>query len=62
MDKTDLFKSVWKPLQSFLNFFKKLLIIDRWRSLLMLLIGVYLPLLVFGVLAMVVGENKGGFP
>lgn len=61
MDKTNLFKSVWKPLQSFLNFFKKLLI-DRWRSLLMLLIGVYLPLLVFGTLAMVVLENKGGFP
>lgn len=62
MDKTNIFKSdFWKPLQSFLSFFKKLLI-DRWRSLLLLLIGVYLPLLVFGSLAMVILENQGGFP
>ena len=56
MIKSDL----W-TLQLFLSFFKKLLI-TRWRSLLVLLIGVYLPLQVFGVLALVVLGNKGGFP
>lgn len=47
--------------QSFLSFLKQLLI-TRWRSLLMLLIGVYLPLQVFGLLAVEVWENEGGFP
>ena len=62
MDKTQFVKfDFWKLLKSFSNFLKKLLS-DRWRSLLMLLIGVTLPLLVFGTLAMVVLENKGGFP
>ncbi|HEY9608929.1 MAG TPA: hypothetical protein V6C93_06165, partial [Allocoleopsis sp.] len=48
-------------LQSFLNFVKKLLV-AHWRSLLLLLIGVYLPLQVFGELAEEVWENEGGFP
>ena len=51
----------WKPLQLFLQFLKKLLI-SHWRSLLVLLIGVYLPLQVFGELAEDVWENEGGFP
>lgn len=51
----------WKHLQSFLEFLKKLLIV-HWRSLLVLLIGVCLPLLGFGVLAEDVWENEGGFP
>ena len=60
MDKSEFFKfDFWKLLQSFINFFKKLLS-DRWCSLLMLLIGV-IPLLVFGM-AIVVLENKGNFP
>jgi len=51
----------WKRLQSFLSFLKKLLI-THWRSLLVLLIGVYLPLQVFEALAEYVWENEGGFP
>ena len=50
-----------KLLQSFLEFLKKLLIV-HWRSLLVLLIGVCLPLLGFGALAEEVWENEGGFP
>jgi undecaprenyl-diphosphatase len=50
-----------KLLQSFLSFVKKLLV-AHWRSLLLLLIGVYLPLQVFGELAEEVWENEGGFP
>jgi membrane-associated phospholipid phosphatase len=51
----------WKRLQSFLSFLGKLLL-SHWRSLLLLLIGVYLPLQVFGELAEEVWENQGGFP
>ncbi|MBW4448325.1 MAG: phosphatase PAP2 family protein [Spirirestis rafaelensis WJT71-NPBG6] len=50
----------WKHLQSFLTFFKRLIVTHR-RSLLLLLIGVYLPLQVFGELAEDVWENEGGF-
>jgi undecaprenyl-diphosphatase len=50
-----------KLLQSFLKFLKKL-ITAHWRSLLVLLIGVFLPLQVFGELAEDVWENEGGFP
>lgn len=52
---------MWKLVQSFLSFLKQLLI-TRWRSLLLLLIGVYLPLQVFGLLAVEVWENENGFP
>lgn len=48
-------------LQSFLKFLKNL-IVSHWRSLLLLLIGVGLPLLVFGELAEDVWEKQGGFP
>ena len=48
-------------LESFLSFGKKL-IAAHWRSLLILFIGVYLPLQVFGELAEEVWENEGGFP
>lgn len=51
----------WQFFQSFLSFFKKLLI-AHWRSLLALLIGVYVPLQGFGVLAQEVLKNEGGFP
>ncbi|MBD0343958.1 MAG: phosphatase PAP2 family protein [Coleofasciculus sp. Co-bin14] len=51
----------WKLLQSFLKFLKKLLL-NNWRSLLALLIGVYVPLQLFGELAEEVWENEGGFP
>jgi membrane-associated phospholipid phosphatase len=44
-----------------LSFIKKLLI-ARWRSLLILFIGIYLPLQVFGLLALEVWQNEGGFP
>lgn len=53
--------NLWKLLQSFWNFLKKFLV-TRWRSLLLLLIGVYIPLQVFGELAEEVWENEGGFP
>jgi membrane-associated phospholipid phosphatase len=51
----------WKLLHSFLRFLKHLLI-SHWRSLLVLLLGVFLPLQVFGDLAEDVWENEGGFP
>lgn len=52
--------ALWKRIQSFLTFFKQLVIAHR-GSLLLLLIGVYLPLQVFGELAEDVWENEGGF-
>ncbi|WNZ43962.1 phosphatase PAP2 family protein [Leptolyngbya boryana CZ1] len=48
-------------LQAFLEFLKHLLAARR-GALLMLLIGVLLPLLIFGELAEDVWENQGGFP
>ncbi|MEI2578750.1 phosphatase PAP2 family protein [Scytonema sp. PRP1] len=48
-------------MQSFFRFVQQLLI-THWRSLLLLLLGVYLPLQVFGELAEDVWENEGGFP
>lgn len=56
-----MIKSNWKLYLSFLSFFKQLLIV-HWRSLLIIFIGVYLPLQVFGLLAVEVWEDKGGFP
>ncbi|BAY48102.1 phosphoesterase [Scytonema sp. HK-05] len=52
---------LWQLLQSFFRFVQQLLI-THWRSLLLLLLGVFLPLLVFGELAEDVWENEGGFP
>jgi len=51
---------LWKLFQSFFRFVQQLLI-THWRSLLLLLLGVFLPLLVFGELAEDVWENEGGF-
>lgn len=48
-------------LQSFFTFLQRLLT-QHWRSLLLLLIGVFLPLQFFGELAEEVWENEGGFP
>lgn len=57
-----MFKSdFWQLVESFLQFLQQLLI-AHWRSLLVLLIGVYLPLQVFGELAEEVWKNEGGFP
>ncbi|ACC83011.1 phosphatase PAP2 family protein [Nostoc punctiforme] len=50
-----------KESQSPLSFLKNLLI-ARWRSLLILLIGVYLPLQVFEILTVKIWENQAGFP
>ncbi|KAB8320367.1 phosphatase PAP2 family protein [Tolypothrix campylonemoides VB511288] len=50
-----------KLIPSFLNFSQKLLV-SRWRSLLLLLIGIYLPLQIFGLLAVEVWKHEGGFP
>ncbi|MHC5735635.1 phosphatase PAP2 family protein [Nostoc sp.] len=47
--------------QSPLSFLKNLLI-ARWRSLLLLLIGVYLPLQVFEMLTVKIWENQAGLP
>src|SRR4028119_650815 len=52
---------MWKHLQSLLGVFKRLIITHR-KSLLLLLIGVFFPLQVFGELAEDVWENEGGFP
>ncbi|TBR60925.1 phosphatase PAP2 family protein [Mastigocladus laminosus UU774] len=42
--------------------FLQQLLITHWRSLLLLLLGIYLPLQVFGLLALEVRQNEGGFP
>ncbi|ARV59850.1 hypothetical protein BZZ01_15525 [Nostocales cyanobacterium HT-58-2] len=52
---------LWELLKLFFRFLQQLLI-AHWRSLLLLLLGVYLPLQVFGELAEEVWENEGGFP
>ncbi|MGI8502457.1 MAG: phosphatase PAP2 family protein [Hassallia sp.] len=52
--------NLWKRLQSLLTYSKQLIVKHR-ASLLLLLIGVYLPLQVFGELAEDVWENEGGF-
>ncbi|KAB8320114.1 phosphatase PAP2 family protein [Tolypothrix campylonemoides VB511288] len=52
---------LWQLLQSFFRFVQQLLI-THWRKLLLLLLGVFLPLQVFGELAEDVWENQGGFP
>jgi hypothetical protein len=41
--------------------FLQQLLITHWRSLLLLLFGIYLPLQVFGLLALEVRQNEGGF-
>lgn len=51
----------WQSLQSFPEFLKQLLA-AHWRSLLVLLVGVCLPLLLFEQLALVIWQNQGGFP
>ncbi|MEH2349200.1 MAG: phosphatase PAP2 family protein [Nostoc sp.] len=50
-----------KESQSPLSFLTNLLI-ARWRSLLLLLIGVYLPLQVFEILTVKIWENQAGLP
>jgi membrane-associated phospholipid phosphatase len=50
-----------RRVQAFLSFFKRLLS-DKLGFLLALLIGVFLPLQIFGDLAEDVWENQGGFP
>ncbi|MBH8576137.1 phosphatase PAP2 family protein [Nostocaceae cyanobacterium CENA369] len=50
-----------KERRSLLSFLKNLFI-ARWRSLLLLLLGVYLPLQVFEILAVKIWQNAGGFP
>ncbi|MDZ8055425.1 MAG: phosphatase PAP2 family protein [Aulosira sp. ZfuVER01] len=59
-DKNQQAASLPKP-QSPLGFVQKLLI-TYWRSLLLLFIGVYVPLQIFGLLALEVRYNEGGFP
>jgi undecaprenyl-diphosphatase len=46
---------------SLFDFLQKLLA-ARWRSLLLLFLGVLLPLQVFGLLTLELRENEGGFP
>ena len=53
--------STGKSFQSFLEFLKRLLL-AHGRSLLVLSLGMALPLLLFGQLALVVYQNQGGFP
>ncbi|MEA5605043.1 phosphatase PAP2 family protein [Nostoc sp. UHCC 0252] len=54
-------KKVNQESQSPLSFLKNLLI-ARWRSLLLLLIGVYLPLQVFEILTVKIWENQASLP
>lgn len=51
----------WTPPKSFLDFLK-ILLLARWRSLFLLLLGVAVPLLVFEQLAIVIWQNKSSFP
>jgi undecaprenyl-diphosphatase len=51
----------WRYLQSFLTFVTHLIFVRR-TSLVLLLIGVFLPLQIFGELAEEVWENEDGFP
>jgi len=44
-----------------IGFVQKLLII-HWRSLLLLFVGIYLPLQIFGLLALEVQQKEGSFP
>lgn len=54
-------KTANKESQSPVSFLKNLLI-ARWPSLLLLLIGVYLPLQVFEILTVKIWENEAGLP
>ncbi|MEH1950055.1 MAG: phosphatase PAP2 family protein [Nostoc sp.] len=54
-------KQINKESQSPFDFLENLLI-ARWRSLLLLLIGVYLPLQIFEILTVKIWENQAGFP
>jgi membrane-associated phospholipid phosphatase len=38
------------------------LLMTHWRSLLLLLVGVYVPLQIFGLLALELQQNQAGFP
>lgn len=51
----------WHQFLSFL-FFLKSLLVRHYRALLLLLLGVFFPLQIFGELAEEVWENEGGFP
>lgn len=51
----------WRLIRSFLTFLQHL-VVARRASLLLLFIGVFLPLQIFGELAEEVWENEGGFP
>ncbi|WP_336622343.1 hypothetical protein [Chlorogloeopsis sp. ULAP01] len=42
--------------------FVQKLITTHWRSLLLLFVGMYLPLQIFGLLALELRQNEGGFP
>ncbi|MEH2237918.1 phosphatase PAP2 family protein [Nostoc sp.] len=53
-------KTAHKESKSPLDFLKNLLI-ARWRSLLLLLIGVYLPLQIFEILTVKIWQNQAGF-
>ncbi|MFH7024364.1 MAG: phosphatase PAP2 family protein [Heteroscytonema crispum UTEX LB 1556] len=53
-------QNFWQFFQSFLSFLKHRLVRHR-TSLLLLLLGVFLPLQIFGELAEDIWENEGGF-
>jgi membrane-associated phospholipid phosphatase len=53
--------NLWQRLKSFLVVLKHLIIVHR-TALLLLLLGVFFPLQIFGALAEDVWESEGGFP
>jgi membrane-associated phospholipid phosphatase len=56
MLESNSFKSeIWKPFQSFLKF------LGNFRHLLLPLIGIYLPLLIFSILALKLWQSEVGF-
>ena len=54
-------RNLWQRLKSFVVVLKHLIIVHR-TALLLLLLGVFFPLQIFGALAEDVWENEGGFP
>ncbi|MCG6134702.1 MAG: phosphatase PAP2 family protein [Nostoc sp. LLA-1] len=54
-------KTLPSKLKSPIEFGRKLLI-THWRALVVLFVGVYVPLQIFGLLALKVEQNLGGFP
>lgn len=54
-----LLSKFWKRTQAFINFFEQWLS-NNWQSFLLMVIGLYLPLFIFGLLAVQIWQLEGG--